>query len=206
MRRAGLLGAVAVGILAVGGGAIVTEEGQRLIAAFRRLEEKLARISTLIAEEGVDSHTDLLFWSVAMKTSARNVFHCTVIEVRRALVNVEVVLKVSEAHSIVAVITKDSADDLGIVVGREAKALVKASFVMLSRLDEHVKISTPNRISGVVLERSDGGVNSEIVLDIGDGKTLVSVITRTGAEEMGLKAGERASAFFNPSQVILAVD
>jgi molybdate transport system regulatory protein len=189
-----------------GGGAVVTEEGRRLVAAFRRLEEKLARISTLIAEEGVDSHTDLLFWSVAMKTSARNVFHCTVTEVRRALVNVEVVLKVSDAHSIVAVITNDSADDLGIAVGREAMALVKASFVMLSRLDEHVKISTPNRISGIVLERSDGGVNSEIVLDIGDGKTLVSVVTRAGADEMGLKAGERVSAFFNPSQVILAVD
>ncbi len=101
-----------------GGGAVVTEEGQRLVTAFRRLEEKLARISTLIAEDGLDSHTDLLFWSVAMKTSARNVFYCTVTEVRRAPVNVEVVLKVSDAHSIVAVITNDSADDLGIVIGR----------------------------------------------------------------------------------------
>ncbi len=77
---------------------------------------------------------------------------------------------------------------------------------MLSRLDDHVRISTPNRISGTVLERTDGGVNSEIALNVGDGKTLISVITRLSAEEMGLKAGERVSAFFNTSQVILAVD
>jgi len=189
-----------------GGGAVVTEEGQRLIIAFRRLEAKLARISTLIAEEGLDTHTDLLFWSVAMKTSARNVFRCTVTEVRRAPVNVEVVLKVSDAHSIIAVVTNDSADDLGLEIGREAVALVKASFVMLARADDGLKLSTPNRIAGTVLERIDGGVNSEIVLDIGGGKTLVSVVTRAGADEFPLHPGDQVCAFFNTSQVILAVD
>jgi molybdate transport system regulatory protein len=189
-----------------GGGAVVTEEGRRLIKAFRRLEDKLARISTLIAEDGLDGGSDLLFWSVAMKTSARNVFHCTVSEVRRAQVSVEVVLKVSQEHSIVAVITNESADELGIVAGREAMALVKASFVMLARLDDRVRLSTPNRIPGTVLERIDGGVNSEIVLDIGNGKTLVSIVTRSGADELDLKPGERIDAFFNGSQVSLAVD
>ncbi len=37
-----------------GGGAEVTEEGRRLIATFHRLEEKLSRISNLIAEEGLE--------------------------------------------------------------------------------------------------------------------------------------------------------
>ena len=100
-----------------GGGAIREEEGHRLIVAFRRLEEKLVRISTLIAEEGLDSHPDLLFWSVAMKTSARNVLRCTVTEVRRAPVNVEIVLKVSDEHSIISVVTNESADDLGLSQG-----------------------------------------------------------------------------------------
>ncbi|MDQ0504667.1 TOBE domain-containing protein [Xanthobacter agilis] len=189
-----------------GGGATLTEEGHRLIAAFRRLEEKLARISTLIAEEGLDGPTDLLFWSVAMKTSARNVFHCTVTDVRRAPVNVEVVLKVSETHSIVAVITNDSANDLGIVEGREVMALVKASFVMLARPVPGLRLSTANLICGKVLERIDGGVNSEIVVDLGSGKTLTSIVTRSGADEMELHPGADVCAFFNTSQVILAVD
>lgn len=189
-----------------GGGAVLTEEGLRLIAAFRRLEEKLSRLSTLIAEEGLDGPTDLLFWSVAMKTSARNVFHCTVTDIRRAPVNVEVVLKVSPAHSITAVITNDSADDLGIVVGREAMALVKASFVMLTRPAPGLRLSTPNRIEGLVIERIDGGVNSEVVIDLGDGKTLTSIVTRQGADEMEIRSGAPVCAFFNTSQVILAVD
>jgi molybdate transport system regulatory protein len=189
-----------------GGGALVTEEGHRLIVAFRRLEEKLARISSLIADEGLDSHPDLLFWSVAMKTSARNVFRCAVTEVRIAPVNVEVVLKVSDEHSIIAVITNASMKDLGIEVGRQAVALVKSSFVMLAPADNPPRLSTPNRIVGTVAERIDGGVSSEIVLDLGAGKTLVSVITKASADEFPIRAGDRLCAFFSPSHVILAVD
>jgi molybdate transport system regulatory protein len=189
-----------------GGGATLTEDGRRLIAAFRRLEEKLSRLSRIVAEEGLDDHTDLLFWSVAMKTSARNAFRCTVSEVRRAPVNVEVLLKVSEHNFIEAIITNDSADELGIVPGREAMALVKSSFVMLAPAEGMLRVSTRNRIVGTVIERIDGGVNSEIVLDIGDGKTLTSVVTKDAVDALELRVGEAACAFFMPSQVILATD
>ncbi|HIJ37782.1 MAG TPA: TOBE domain-containing protein [Rhodospirillaceae bacterium] len=189
-----------------GGGAELTEEGHHLIAAFRRLEDKLSRISRTLAEEGLDNQTDLLFWSVAMKTSARNAFRCQVIEVRWAPVNVEVTLQVSEKNEIVAVITKDSAQDLGIVVGRHAVALVKSSFVMLARGDSLPRLSARNKIWGTVVERVDGGVNSEIVLDIGSGKTLTAVITKDSADELPLAKGDQACALFKASHVILAVD
>jgi molybdate transport system regulatory protein len=189
-----------------GGGAQLTEDGRRLIVAFRRLEEKLSQISRTIAEEGFDAHSDLLFWSVAMKTSARNAFRCQVTEVRWAPVNVEVMLKVSDENRIVAVITGDSARELGIVPGREAVALIKSSFVMLARGDVLPRVSARNLIWGTVVERIDGGVNSEILLDIGDGKILTSVITKESAEELPLNIGDRACAMFKASHVILAVD
>lgn len=188
-----------------GGGSVVTEEGDRLIVAFRHLEEKPARISALIAGEGLDSHPDLLFRSVAMKTSARNVYRCTVIEVKRAAVNVEVVLKVSDQHSITAIITNESVEDLAIAEAREAVALVKSSFVMLAPAENVPRLSTPNKIIGTVVARIDGGVNTEIVLDLGAGKRLVSVITKASADELQLNLGVRACAFFSPSQVIIAV-
>lgn len=189
-----------------GGGAVLTEEGHRLITAFRRLEEKLSRISQLIAEEGLDGHSDLLFWSVAMKTSARNVFRCHVTEVRRAPVNVEVTLEVSDHNSIVAICTNESVNELELEPGREAIALVKASFVMLARADDLPRVSARNRMSGTVVERRDGSVNSEITLDIGNGKTLTATITRDSADELPLNLGDRACALFKASHVILAVD
>src|SRR5215471_3316058 len=55
-----------------GGGAEITDEGQRLIRAFRRLEEKLSRISAAIAEQGLEREEDFLFWSMCFKPSVRN--------------------------------------------------------------------------------------------------------------------------------------
>jgi molybdate transport system regulatory protein len=141
-----------------------------------------------------------------MKTSARNAFRCQVTDIRWAPVNVEVTLKVSEENSIVAVVTKDSAQDLGLVPGREAVALVKSSFVMLARGDVLPRVSARNLIWGTVVDRIDGGVNSEIVLDIGAGKTLTAVITKESADELPLVVGDRACALFKASHVILAVD
>jgi molybdate transport system regulatory protein len=189
-----------------GGGAELTEDGRYLIAAFRKLEDKLSRISQSIAEEGLDSHSDLLFWSIAMKTSARNAFRCQVTDMRWAPVNVEVTLRVSPENVIVAVITRDSAVELGLTVGRDAIALVKSSFVMLAGGETLPRVSARNRIWGTVVERIDGGVNSEIVLDIGQGKTMTAVITRESAEEMALSVDDRACALFKASHVILAVD
>lgn len=189
-----------------GGSAQLTDEGRRLITAFRRLEDKLSRIAQVMADEGLDDHADLLFWSVAMKTSARNAFRCQVTEVRRAAVNVEVVLALSGANRIVAVITNESADQLGIAPGREAMALVKSSFVMLARAEAMPHVSTPNCMVGTVVARTDGGVNSEIVLDIGDGKTLTSVVTKDSVDALSIKAGDQVCAFFMASHVILATD
>jgi molybdate transport system regulatory protein len=189
-----------------GGGAVLTEDGRRLIDAFRRLEDKLSRVSRVIAEDGLDEHFDLLFWSVAMKTSARNAFRCKVIEVKRAAVDVEVVLKLSESNVIVAVVTNESADELAIVPGRDTMALVKASFIMLARAEEMPRVSTANQITGIVIERIDGGVNSEIILDVGNGRTLTSVVTKHSVDAMRIEIGTKVCAFFLASQVILAAD
>jgi molybdate transport system regulatory protein len=185
-----------------GGGAVLTDEGRKLILAFRRLEEKLSRISAALLEEGEEIHPDLLLWGIAMKTSARNAFRCTVREVRREAVNVEVVLDVTDGHALTAIITNDSADDLEIAPGREVVALIKASFVTLAAAD------TPrpagNRFLGKVIKRVDGEANAEIVLEIGAGKTLTSVLAKAEADRLGLAVGEHACAQFSAGHVILA--
>jgi molybdate transport system regulatory protein len=189
-----------------GGGAVLTEEGRRLIATFHRLEQRLAEISTSLAREGTDALQALQGWSLGMKTSARNAFHCQVISVTRAPVNAEVELQITDTRRIVAVITRRSADELQLVPGRSAIALVKSSFILLARLDDAARLSVRNRLDGTVLVRVDGGVNSEIDIDIGGGKTLTSVITRHSADALSLQPGEVVSALFDAGHVILLVD
>jgi molybdate transport system regulatory protein len=188
-----------------GGGAEVTEEGRRLIATFHRLEEKLSRISNLIAEEGLEGQEEALLWAVGARISARNVFQTEVALVKKWPVDVEVTLKFAEVRHILAIITNEAADDLGLEPGRKVLALVKSSFIRLYA-PEHATAEGRNCFIGEVTDRTDAERNSEILLDIGHGKTLHAVIPRQTAEDLVLERGGKAAASFDATHVILAVN
>lgn len=189
-----------------GGGAEVTDEGRRLIVAFRRLEEKLGRISAAIAEEGLEHEHDLLFLGIGLKLSIRNALFCKVAKITAAPVNVEVKLEVSPAIRITAAVTNSSVQELGLVPGRGCIAMVNASSVMLAQDGAAPRISARNKIVGKVVTRAGDRAESEVTIDIGGGKTLTSVVTREGADAAGAVTGAQVLAIFKTSHVILASD
>lgn len=67
-----------------------------------------------------------------MKISARNTFKGTVKKVVTGAVNAEVTLEVAPGIEIVSIISKDSAETLGLAEGKEAYAVIKASDVMVA--------------------------------------------------------------------------
>ena len=67
-----------------------------------------------------------------MKLSARNVIKGKVKSVTHGAVNSEVVLELPGGTELVSIITRHSAEDLGLKVGAEAYAVVKASNVMVA--------------------------------------------------------------------------
>ena len=58
----------------------------------------------------------------------------------------------------------------------------------------------------MVVDRKDGAVNSEIVLDVGGGRALAAIITKESAENLNLRVGDHASALIKASHIILAID
>jgi len=66
-----------------------------------------------------------------MKISARNVLKGKVKQIKPGAVNTEVIIQLPGGPEIVSIITKESADKLGLMVGREAYAIIKASNVMV---------------------------------------------------------------------------
>ena len=192
-----------------GGGAHVTDEGRRLIETFHRLEARMSRISSLIAQEGFAGHDDFALWSLGIKISTRNMFQTEVVSVRRWPVDVEVTLKVTAESAIYAIVTNEAADELGLAPGRKALALIKSSFVRLSLPPASPGAEAKaerNSFKGVVRRRTDAERNSEVLIDIGSGKTMTSVIARQTAEDLEIRAGMPAVAGFNATDVILAVD
>ena len=67
-----------------------------------------------------------------MKISARNVLAGKVKSLTDGAVNSEVVVELSGGQEIVSVVTKASAERLGLAVGKKVYAVIKASNVMLA--------------------------------------------------------------------------
>jgi molybdopterin-binding protein len=65
-----------------------------------------------------------------MRLSTRNRLPGTITEVVKGEAAAKVTLRVGDNH-IVALITRESADELGLEVGREVSAVVKATDVMI---------------------------------------------------------------------------
>jgi len=188
-----------------GGAARLTPRGEAVVTAFGRVRTELeATLAKLDSHLGEGASSDL-FWSLGMRTSARNALRGTVSQITASAVSAEVELNLGEGVALTAMVTRQSAEDLGLDVGTPAIALIKASFVMLA-VGEGLRTSARNQIPGVVAARSDGGVNSEITLDIGGGKTLIATVTRDSAQALGLAVGVRASALIKAPHVILAVE
>ena len=73
-----------------------------------------------------------------------------------------------------------------------------------SDLKERMQISARNALRGIVREVTGDGVLCEVTLDLGNGQEVVSVITRSSAERLGLKPGVEATAIIKSTEVLLA--
>lgn len=67
-----------------------------------------------------------------MKLSARNVIKGKVVQVTKGAVNSEVLLELPGGTQVVSIITNNSVETLGLVEGKQAYAVIKASNVMIA--------------------------------------------------------------------------
>lgn len=140
-----------------------------------------------------------------MKVSARNVFKGQVSKVQAGAVNAEVSLHLPGGEQLVAVVTMESVKNLGIAVGKEAVALVKAPWVMLMTEASDIRLSARNCLQGTVLSVNDGAVNAEVVVELAGGTKVYSIVTRDAVTELGLAPGVSATAVIKASHIILGV-
>lgn len=69
-----------------------------------------------------------------------------------------------------------------------------------------MKISARNVLSGVVKSVNHGAINSEVVIELAGGAEIVSVITKSSAENLDLAAGKQVYAVIKASNVMVAAD
>jgi molybdate transport system regulatory protein len=105
----------------------------------------------------------------------------------------------------VAIVTHSSTEDLGLRVGAEAFALVKASSIILVASGESVRFSARNQLTGTISRLQPGAVNSEVIIDLPGGGSVAAIVTNESSNTLALAPGNTVSAIFKASSVILAV-
>lgn len=106
-----------------GGGAKLTELGKDLLSEYKRLEGQLGEV--LLAENYSEVRT--------LKISARNRLKGKVVAVEKEGLMAKIKVEITIPASVTALISKEAAEDLGIKVGDQVEAIVKATEVMIAK-------------------------------------------------------------------------
>jgi len=69
-----------------------------------------------------------------------------------------------------------------------------------------MKISARNILKGKVVKVIRGAVNSEVTIELPGGTRIVSIITNSSVENLGLTEGKEAYAIIKASSVMVGVD
>lgn len=66
-------------------------------------------------------------------------------------------------------------------------------------------LSARNQLAGTIRSVKLGNVMAEVVVDV-NGQEIVSAITRSSAESLGLKPGDQVTASIKATEVMIAKD
>lgn len=69
--------------------------------------------------------------------------------------------------------------------------------------EHRIELSARNNLRGTVKSVRADGITAEVVIDLGHGLEIVSVITRDSVERLGLKVGDAAVAVIKSTEVMI---
>jgi molybdopterin-binding protein len=72
--------------------------------------------------------------------------------------------------------------------------------------DRFMRLSARNQIKGTVIEVKKGATTSHVLVDIGNGHTIMSSITNEAVDELGIKAKGHVTVVVKASDVMIGVD
>lgn len=140
-----------------------------------------------------------------MQISARNVFEGKISALTTGPVSAEVEVTTVGGDKLVSTITQGSAQALGLSVGKEVLALIKASNVMVMTDGKGIKLSARNCLNGKVKRLVPGPVSAEVVIELSGGVEVLASVTREAVDALNLKEGNPATAVIKASSVIIGI-
>lgn len=182
-----------------GGGARLSEEGQRVLRLYLRLQALQAQLLEASEDAG-----DLgLLSRLMLRTSARNQLHGKVLGIDAQGHNDRVRLELARGLVIEAQITHDSTVRLELAIGTEVVALIKAGWLELFP-NGPLEKSGLNALQGVI-EHIATATNgpSEVRIGLPNGQTLCALADPLQLQARNLDTGSPVQVVFSATNVLL---
>ena len=136
-------------------------------------------------------------------TSARNSFFGKITSLKKDAVQTLLELNATDGKTVKTIVTNDSVKKMGLKTGRMITAEIKAPWLVIERPDRPGNSSLENEREGVITQITRGKVNTECLVQIGQGLELCAVISTPGFENLFLGVGDRVRVLFGCNSVIL---
>ncbi|MFC3533184.1 TOBE domain-containing protein [Vogesella facilis] len=181
-----------------GGGTRLTELGEQLLHAWDNAGSALQS-----ADAQPAALTELS--RLPLRTSARNQLAGTITHIEHGAVNDTLQLRLTGGQPLTAQVTRNSSTELGLVPGKLAVALIKASWVALATPDAASRIAIANRLEGSISRLTPGAVNSEVLVQLHGGGMLCAIADNDSLASLQLQTGSAVTALFSAQNVILGI-
>lgn len=182
-----------------GGGAMLTEAGERVLRAADLLRKSRAEVLTRLDADAAAGSGLPGIAGLTLQTSMRNQLPCTIEQLKPVGASVRVQLALADGVFLYSRITRESVQLLGLRPGKPALALCKATAVAVAK--RIAPKGGRNLLYGKVTRASHARTGGEVGLQLADGLRLVGF----GKPGHGLKAGAAAMAAVEELGVVIAV-
>jgi len=186
-----------------GGGAVVTDYGKNLVHTYTLLKKEHEKFLSQLTKM-TDFNTGVIksLERFTMQISERNQIQGQIELIEKGEVNSSVSVKLKSGTTLVSIITNSAVENLELKLNDDVVAIFKSSSVLLCTQND-ISISARNQLTGTIEKINLGGVNSEVLVNIGDGDILTSVITKKSIETLDLKVGDSVKAIIKSSDVMI---
>ncbi|HKX44421.1 MAG TPA: TOBE domain-containing protein, partial [Burkholderiaceae bacterium] len=168
-----------------GGGTQLTEHGRRMVALYRAMErsqqdilDQVSAPRTLAAVPAEGAALRTLLRRMAVKTSARNQFVGSVVEIVDVGGMADVRLRLDGADEIVATITPESVETMALRPGVQAHALIKAPWVSVAAKAPR-RDRARNVFDGTIAELAAGPVSTRLTVTTAGGRAIAAAMPRS---------------------------
>lgn len=141
-----------------------------------------------------------------MKTSARNQYYGTVLNVKHGAVNDEIeILLNSSSTRITSVISCASCKSMGLTTGSQVVAIVKEELLILVSDNSGYRFASRNNFPGTVVSVKESGVTAEVNMRLDGGESLTAIVTAAAVKSLGIKNGDKLMALVKAPMIIIGV-